>query len=122
LRRSFFSHFDRLRAVQRLLVGKSIEEIKQENAAEGPPYELLLNLEGSELSELNARATLREIAENATVCEHELLLHGIRMLMVAGNGSFEQSLRIQLQVNEYASGRIDRMKADGYWERKVRIN
>lgn len=119
-RRSFFSAFDNLRSVQGLLAGKTFEEIEQEFAAEGPPYELLLNLEGSELSELNARATLREIADDATVCEHELLLHGIRMLMVSGH-SFDQSLETQLASNEFAKARIDQMKVDGYWDRKVTL-
>ncbi len=120
-RHSFFSECNKLRSVQGLLAGKSFEEIDEEIAAEGPPYELLLNLEGSESSELNARATLREIANNATFCEHELLLHGIRMLMVSSRMSFEQSLKTQLAFNEFAKGRIDQMKADGYWDRKVTL-
>lgn len=117
--RSFFSESDKLRTAQGLIAGKSFEQIEREVAAEGPPYELLLNLEGSELSELNARATLREIAESATICEHELLLHGVRMGMVSRHSSFEQSLKTQLAFNEFAKGRIDQMKTDGYWDRKV---
>lgn len=120
-KRSFYSEGDKLRAVQGIVAGKTFEQIEEEFAAEGPPYELLLNLEGSDLSELNARATLREIADNATICEHELLLHGVRMGIVSGHSSFEQSLKIQLAFNEFAEGRIDRMKADGYWDRKVTL-
>lgn len=120
-RRSFYSHFDKMRGVQGLIAGKSWDEIEREIAAEGPPYELLLNLEGSELSELNARATLREIADSATFCEHELLLHGIRMLMVSGSLPFEQSLKHQLAFNEFAQGRINQMKADGYWDRTLTL-
>jgi hypothetical protein len=120
-RRSFFSEFDKLRGVRGLVAGMSSEEIEKQRVAEGPPYELLLNLEGSELSELNTRATLREIADNASICEHELLLHGVRMLMVSQRINFERSLQVQLALNEFAEGRIDQMKAEGYWDRKVTL-
>lgn len=118
--RSFYSLSSRMKAIQGKLAGKSLEEIEEEINAE-TPYELLLSLEGSELSQLNARATLREIADNATFCEHELLLHGIRMGIVSLNSSFEQALDTQLTFNEFAKGRVDQMKEDGYWERKVSI-
>jgi hypothetical protein len=120
-RHSFYSRSNNLRILQGLVEGKSTESLDDEFAAEAPPYELLLNLEGSELSELNARATLTEIANNATFCEHELLLHGIRMLMVSTRLSFEYAVAHQLAFNEFAKGRIDHMKVDGYWDRRLTL-
>jgi hypothetical protein len=49
-RQSFYSGSNDLRFLQGLVEGKSTEELDDEFAAEAPPYELLLNLEGSELS------------------------------------------------------------------------
>ena len=78
-------------------------------------------MEGAELSELNARLTLREIANDATVCEHELLLHGVRMLLASQLVTFERAISIKEHGNEYAKPRFDRMKKDGYWEKKVTL-
>lgn len=120
-RRSLFEFTAHLKGVQGLLAGKSLEEIEKELKEEGTPFELLLNMEGSELSELNARSTLREMANNATVCEHELLLHGVRMLFATQMVSFEQAIAIQERQNPYAKPRFDRMKEDGYWDKKVAL-
>lgn len=120
-RRSLFEFTAHLKGVQGLLAGKSLEEIEKELEEDGTPFELLLNMEGSELSELNARSTLREIANDATVCEHELLLHGVRMLLASQLVSFEQALAIQERQNPYAKPRFDRMKEDGYWGKKVSL-
>lgn len=120
-KKSFFSHDDKLRLVKGLSAGMSIEEVEKQIEGEGPPYELLLNLEGSELSQLNARATLREIASDPTICEHELVLHGVRMGIVSQRINFEQSLKRHLVINQYAQARIDLMIADGYWNRTLKI-
>ena len=53
--------------VEIVRTGKSPEQIKREWAKRGPSYELLLNITGHELSDLNAKSTLRQIASDATV-------------------------------------------------------
>ena len=120
-RRSFFSAFNPLRAIPAILAGKSWKQIESEKATQGPPYELVLNLEGSELSDLNARATLREIADKATFCGHELLLHGIRMLIVSQRFPFDRALNSLAKLTQLDTARIAQMKADGYWCKKVTL-
>lgn len=117
---SFFEYFPHLKSMQGELSGKSEQEIEEELAAESP-YDLLLNVEGSALSELNARSTLREIANDPTACEHELLLHGVRMLYATRFVSFEQAIGIQEKQNSFAGPRFEEMKKDGYWNKKVNL-
>ena len=115
-----FEYTSQLKTVQGLLRGKSAQEIEKELEDE-TPFELLLNFEGSELSELNARSTLREIAEDATICEHELLLHGVRMLFATRLVTFEQAIGIQERQNPEAKPRFEYMKAHGYWNKTVTL-
>ena len=119
--RSLFEFTTRIKMIEGLAAGKSFEEIEKELEDDGMPFELLLNIEGSELSELNARSTIREIAEDATVCEHELLLHGVRMLLATQFVSFEQAVAIQEHQNPYAEPQFSRMKKDGYWNKQVNL-
>jgi hypothetical protein len=99
--------------------GKEIEDIEREQAAKGPDFQLLLNLDGSELSDLNAMATLREIANNATFYGHECFLHGARMSVVSLGISFSDALQMQVKHNSLAISRLDEMERDGYLNRRL---
>jgi len=119
--RSLFENSSQLKLVQKVEAGKSFEEAEKEIADEGMPFELLLNLDGSELSELNARSTLREIAENPTFCGHEILLHGVRIGVASQLLSFEQSVALQERNNPFAKDGFEEMRADGYWDKPLVI-
>lgn len=120
-RQSLYEFSAQIRTLQGLVAGKSFEHVLKELEEDGMPFELLLNMEGSELSELNARSTLREIADNATVCEHELLLHGVRITIASQLRSFEYAVAVQERDNPYAGPRFERMQGDGYWNKKVTL-
>lgn len=104
-------------AVEIIRTGMSPEQIEREWAKRGSSYELLLNLTGYELSDLNARSTLRQIASDPTVEGHEEFLHGVRMYMVSRGASFKEGLECQLKDNPYAMTRVEDMRADGYMHR-----
>ncbi len=118
---SLYSHFSRMRTIELLNAGITLDKIEVQLAEEGPPYDLVLNIEGSELSQLNARATLREIADNATICENELFLHGVRMLLISHGWTFEQAAAFQLNHNPFAEDRMEHLIDSGYLERKVTL-
>lgn len=119
--KSLYSHYSRMRTIELLNAGITLDEIRRKLAEEGTPYDLVLNIEGSELSQLNARATLREIADNATICENELFLHGVRMLLISNGWTFEQAAAYQLYHNPFAKDRIEHLIDSGYLERKVTL-
>jgi hypothetical protein len=119
--RSLCESTTRLKLIEGVVSGKSFEEAEKEIADEGMPFELLLNLDGSELSELNARSTLREIAENPTFCGHEILLHGVRIGVASQLLSFEQSVALQERNNPFAKDGFEEMRADGYWDKSLVI-
>jgi hypothetical protein len=104
-------------AVEIVRTGKSPSQIESEWTKRGPSYDLLLNLTGYELSDLNAKSTLRQIASDPTVEGHEEFLHGVRMYMVARGASFKDGLEFQLNHNPYARTRVEAMRADGYMRR-----
>ena len=81
------------------------------------PYELLLNLTGHELSGLNARATLREVAADAAFCGHETFLHLAREVVVDRQCPFEDALRVVLERWPGEGPRVAGMRADGYLNR-----
>jgi len=112
----------RLKVISEMLrTGTCPHDIVQKMRSNDLPYHLLLNLTGHELSDLNARAALREIAADATVEGHEEFLHGIRMRMVVLQSDFDNAMQFQLKYNEYTQVRIEAMKADGYLQRKLSV-
>lgn len=109
-RRSLSTVRDRIRTAEAFArTGKAPEDHASE-----PPYELLLNLTGYELSDLNAKSSLREIAANTAICEHEEFLHGVRMLMVSRGCTFNDAVGLQRRFNEFARQQLEMMQADGY--------
>jgi hypothetical protein len=82
--------------------------------------QLLSSLSGVALSELNARATLREIANNATYCEHELFLHGARMQVVSLGRSLDEAIADLVRMNA-DGGRVEALAEDGYMSRTPRL-
>lgn len=117
-RRPLSEHREQMRVmVEMVRTGKQPGEIVREMAGQGPPYELLLNLTGYELSDLNAKSTLRLIASDATVEGHEEFLHGVRLHMLLHGTTFDDSIRFQLRHNPYAPARVEAMRQDGYLHR-----
>lgn len=104
-----------------LRTGRQADEIMAELTAKGPPYDLLFNLIGYELSELNARSTLREIARDATIEGQEELLHSARVQRVAFGIPIEKALKLISQYDSIAQQRIEAMAATGYLERQLMI-
>ncbi len=88
--------------VQLLAAGKTEEEAEQEIEEKGPPYHYLEQLDGSHLSDFNAKCTLREMSANPTFCTNEEFLHAVRCLMLTADMSFESTLNDQLEMNPFA--------------------
>lgn len=118
-RRSLYSHAAQLSAIADEMQGKSPQEIDQEIEAKGPPFELLLNLEGSELSVLNAHSTLREMSADPKTGYYEILLHGVRMLVVTQMVSYESALHIHRHLDDTVKQYFEEMTAQGYLEKQV---
>ena len=118
---SFYPNSNNIKLIAGLLEGKTFEQVEEEIADKSPRNELRLNMRGSKLSELNARATLREIADNSTFCAYELLLHAVRMMMVSNDSSFEKALQFQLSQNHVDQHLVEQMKVDGYCNRVVSL-
>lgn len=118
---AFTSLAQKLEMVVGLVAGKTEEEIHAEMDAKGPPYEYLERLDGSVLSDFNAKCTLREISADPTFCSNEEFLHAVRMMMLGTNMSFDSALEVLLKMNPYATGRVELMQETGYLDRKLQL-
>ena len=114
-RRSLSDHREQIRTVVEMVrTGKQPDQIIREMAEKGPPYELLLNLTGEEMSFLNANSTLRQIAKDNTVEGHEEFLHGVRIHMLLHGSTFADAIRFQLDQTPYYQSRVEAMTESGY--------
>jgi hypothetical protein len=88
-------------------------------AEEERPYHFLENLDGSQLSGFNAKCTLREMADSATFCINEGVLHAARANMLVFGPDFEQALVALSKFDVSAKNRIEFMRESGYLERRL---
>ena len=68
---------------------------------------------------LVSRSTIRELAENATYEWFETQLHGLRMMMLTMNMSFEDAVKIQLKLNPYFNDQWNRIVESKYLDKEL---
>lgn len=68
---------------------------------------------------LISRSTIRELAENATYEWFETQLHGLRMMMLTMNMSFEDAVKIQLELNPYFKDQWNRIVESKYLDKEL---
>jgi hypothetical protein len=120
--RSLFPDGGVLRTMEQLIrTGRMPDQGEGQGEDAGLPYDLLLNITGYELSDLNAKSTLRQLASDAVAEGHEEFLHGVRMFMVSRGMSFHDGLQVQLGRNPVARQRVEVLRADGYLRRTLAI-
>lgn len=120
-RRSLYEYTAHMRAIQGILAGKLFEDIEMELEEAGFPFELLLNLEGAELSVLNAHSTLREMSADPTTAYYETLLHGVRMLVATQLVPYETAMKLHERSCDTVQEYFDEMKAVGYLQKVVSL-
>jgi hypothetical protein len=118
---SFWETHDRIQLATELIRTKrSPQDILREPRPESPPYELLLNLTGHEISPMNALSTLREVASDPVIEGYEETLHAVRLRMLLSECSFEQAMRYH-EDNNPDDGRLKAMREERYLQRKLRL-
>lgn len=68
---------------------------------------------------LVSKSTIRELAENATYEWFETQLHGLRMMMLTMNMSFEEAINVQLKLNPYFADQWKRIIDSKYLEKEL---
>ena len=113
--RSLSPGADVLRVMEEVIrTGKMPDQFEGRGEETALPYDLLLNITGYELSDLNAKSTLRQLVSDVVAEGHEEFLHGVRMLMISRRITLTKGLQVQLQKNPFARDRVDAMRVDGY--------
>lgn len=77
--------------------------------------------EGSVKNYLVSRSTIRELAESATFEWLETQLHGLRMMMLTMEMTFEESVNMQLKLNPYFADQWKRIIDSNYLEKELII-
>ena len=70
---------------------------------------------------LVSRSTIRELAESATFEWLETQLHGLRMMMLTMEMTFEESVNMQLKLNPYFADQWKRIIDSNYLEKELII-
>jgi hypothetical protein len=68
---------------------------------------------------LVSRSTIRELAENATYEWFETQLHGLRMMMLTLNMSYDDAIKMQLKLNPYFKAQWDRIVETKYLDKEL---
>ncbi|MBN9519473.1 hypothetical protein J0H58_13275 [bacterium] len=113
--RSLSDHRERIRAA--LETARSGRVGNPPGVPEHLPYELLLNLTGEELSYLNARSTLREIASDNTIEGHEEFLHAVRLDVLLNGSTVERAIERLVAHQPIHDWRAKAMTESGYLHR-----
>lgn len=77
--------------------------------------------EGTGNNYLVSKSTIRELAENATFEWFETQLHGLRMMMLTLNMTFEEAVNVQLKLNPYFEDQWNRIVDSKYLEKELII-
>lgn len=74
---------------------------------------------GTPDNKLVSRSSIRELAENATYEWFETQLHGLRMMMLTMQMSFENAVNVQLRFNPYFEANWNRIIETNYLDKKL---
>ena len=77
--------------------------------------------EGNMNNHLVSKSSLRELAESPTYEWFELQLHGLRMMMLNMGMSFDEAIKVQLQLNPYFEDNWNRIIEMKYLEKILNV-